>query len=150
MDSARDKSRRSERRLLIAAIGLGVLNIFVAVMLFAPGSNADARGSLIAPPPVSAMARTDSLTQLQTRPLFSASRRAAEQPTNIANARRNAPVLKGVSISMNRKSAVFAGVEGPLVMREGESRDGVSVVSINETEVVLDTARGRVRLRIDE
>ncbi|MEL7487026.1 MAG: hypothetical protein AAGJ87_07415 [Pseudomonadota bacterium] len=134
--------------LAASAIVLAAANVLVAVALLTPQAISSGDGHT--PPPEKARPQSDvGLVALAERPLFDPTRRSAA-PVAQATESSRLPILKGIGLAPGgRKSAVLAGAEGPVVVREGATVAGVTVVAINATSIEVDTAKGRRTLTLD-
>jgi len=130
--------------LKVSASLLLLLNVGVVFLLLAPNQNTSSAQRPLQTITQPAQHQTD-FASLITAPLFDPTRRAEQ--TVVAEKVTQRPRLnltpKGTSISGDHRAVVLNGGDGPIVLREGESRHGIKVIEITEKSIVLETDDGR-------
>lgn len=108
----------------------------------APDRTASPRSTVAAP---AGPAPAGAVTQILARPLFSPDRRPAATAAAAGASEAPLPRLTGVLVTADGRSALFAGVAHPLVIREGEQLGRFTVRAI---EPGLVTIQGSDGLRV--
>ncbi|MEM9704508.1 MAG: hypothetical protein AAF850_00370 [Pseudomonadota bacterium] len=101
-------------------------------------------------PPEKSAGLSNAFDDLRTRPLFAQSRRSSQQPRSAQTKdARKTLTLKGVSEFNNKRAAVFSDGAAALVIREGETRRGVTVTEIQgaSVKVLRDGRRENLVIR---
>ena len=133
----------------------GGLLVAVGVESWAPPAAPPAGGAArVAHVPTAATGRPAGraaalAARVLARPLFSPGRRPAEGNAPVAAARL--PRLAGTILATGgARLAIFdeAGNGGPVVMREGQRRDGLVIVAISAGTVAAMGAQGRVTVTV--
>ena len=122
------------RVLSVSAATLGAAALLAGYSLINKTPEASAAGAG-APPRAPGLSFNKDLSLLAARPLFSPSRHArTPQKVEIAAGY----TLKGVSMTQMRRALVLSGADGPVVLHEGESRNGFHVVKIDAKSAIVE------------